>query len=401
MISAVIMAGGSGTRFWPKSRTSIPKQCIPIASDKTMIEETVERMEKLTSRENIYISTGRHLEGPMKEYLPDVNYVIEPFARNTAACIGLSAITIMKDDPEAIMVIETADHTYADVDAYIENLRAGIEMARNDRIVLIGIKPAFPHTGFGYIHQGDELTSEDDEIKIFDIREFKEKPDLKTAKGYLESGDYLWNAGIFICKAGVIMDAIKSYMPDLYDALSRISNSDPDEEVLKEEFEKLESISVDYGIMEKAKNLAVVRGEFPWYDVGDWKAMDIIHAKDPNGNVVIGEHRGDAKNCIIFGDRKLIETKDIENIIIVDTKDCLLVCSKDRVQEVRKIVDILQNDAELKKYTEDIQDDFEFHKVSIDCENLEVKSTGVVATIDVDDLHIEKDDERIIVKEVE
>ncbi len=401
MISVVIMAGGSGTRFWPKSRKNVPKQCIAIVSEKTMIEEAVERMEKLTPKDNIYISTGKHLEGPMRKHLPDVNYVIEPCARNTAPCIGLSAISIMKKDPESIMAIVTADHSFADPDAFIEHMKAGVEMAKNDKIVLIGINPTYPSTGFGYIHMGDELTSEDDDIKIHDLREFKEKPDLKTAKEFLESGEYMWNSGMFISKVSVMMDAIRMHMPDLYDALSKISNSDFDEKVLEEEFEKLEKISIDYGVMEKAKNIAVVRGDFPWADVGDWKSMEIIHPKDENGNVVIGEHSGDAKNCIIVGDGKLIETADIENVVIVDTKDCLLVCSKDRVQEVKKIVEILENDPELEKYTKDLQDEFEFHKVSIDCEDLEVSSNGLVATIDVDELHIEKNDEKIMIKEVE
>jgi mannose-1-phosphate guanylyltransferase len=397
MIHVVIMAGGSGTRFWPKSRKNIPKQCIKITSEKPMIVETVERLEALAPKSNIYIATGSHLEKPIRKILPDVNYVIEPCARNTAACIGLSAAAIAKKDKDAVMVIETTDHVYSDVDAYIENLKAGVEMAKENKIVLIGIKPTFPHTGLGYIHQGNLV--KDDEIKIYEIVEFKEKPDLKTAKEFLESGDYLWNSGIFISRVDVMLEAIKTYMPELYSSLMKIQESDFNEDILKQEFEALENISIDYGVMEKANNTVVIRGEFPWDDVGDWKAMERVHGKDENGNIIIGEHKGDAKNCIIIGDGKPIETGEIENLIIVDTKDCLLVCSKDRCQEVKKIVEILEKDPYLAKYTEDIQNNFEFHKLSVDCENLEVKSDGIVATIDVDNIHVEKNS-IILIKEV-
>jgi len=198
-----------------------------------------------------------------------------------------------------------------------------------------------------------------------------------------------------------MLEAIRQHMPQLYNALLRIDDSEFDEQVIFEEFEQLESISIDYGVMEKAKNTVVVRGEFPWDDVGDWKAMDRIHPKDSKGNVIMGKHKGNARNCIIFGDDKQIETGDIEGLVIVDTKDCLLVCSKDRVQEIKKIVEIMQQDLELVKYVVDIQEDFEQQKISVDCENIEIESDGLVATIGVDGLYIEKNDNKIIIREVE
>jgi mannose-1-phosphate guanylyltransferase len=398
MTYIVIMAGGSGTRFWPKSRKNIPKQCISITSEKPMIQETVERLERLTERKNIYIATGSNLEKPIKKILPDINFVIEPCAKNTAACIGLSAIAIAKKDPEAVMVIETADHTYSDVDSYIANLSEGVEMAKENKIVLIGIKPTFPHTGYGYIHQGELI--KENEIKIYEIAEFKEKPDLKTAKEFLENGNYLWNSGIFISKVNIMLNAIQRYMPNLYRSLINISNSNFNQEVLEKEFNNLESISIDYGVMERATNTVVLRGEFPWDDVGDWKAMERIYPKDEKGNIVLADHRGDARNCIIIGNGKPIETGDIEDLIIIDTKDCLLVCDKDRCQEVKKIIEILENDPKLKKYAEDIQNEAEFHQISLSCEDLEVQGKGVIATIGVDNLYIEKN-ESIILREVE
>ncbi len=379
-MKAVILAGGYGTRFWPKSRKNIPKQCLPISSDKSMIVETIERLKPIT--DEFYISTGKNLENPLKELLPDVNYIIEPLARNTAAAIGLSAITL----GEGIMFIETSDHAYADPKQYLENLKAGIEMAKQDKIVLIGIKPTFPHTGYGYIQQGDII--EDEKIKIYKIKEFKEKPDLKTAESYLKEGNYLWNSGMFISKVSVMLEAIEKHMPLLYKALIKIKESNFDENILKKEFEKLESISIDYGIMEKAENTVVIRGEFPWDDVGDWKAMERIHKKDSNGNIILANHKGDAKNSIIIGED--IETENIENMIIVDTKDALLVCEKDRCQDVKKIVEKLEKEPNLKKFTEDTNNPKQYN-ISIDSNNIEIKSNALVATIAVDNLYIEKD----------
>jgi mannose-1-phosphate guanylyltransferase len=302
------------------------------------------------------------------------------------------------DDPEAIIVVETADHVYSDIKAYIKNLKAGVEMAKNDKIVLIGIKPTFPHTGLGYIHEGRELTDEGKEIKIFDIANFKEKPDYKTARQFVESGKYLWNSGIFISKAKVMLKSIKEHMPNLHNALSRIDDSGFDEQVIFKEFEKLESISIDYGVMEKAKNTVVIRGEFPWDDVGDWEAMDRVHTKDSEGNVIIGKYKGEAKNCIIFGEKKLIDMDKIDGLVVVDTSDCLLVAKKERALDVKKIVDMLEKDEKLKKYALDFVKNPEFNYLQIDCKNLDIKSNKLVATIGLNDIIIEETDEKIVVK---
>jgi len=393
MTSIVIMAGGSGKRFWPKSRKNIPKQCLPITSDNPMIKETVERLKPIAQKKDIYIATGNHLEKPIKKILPDVNYVIEPMPKNTAACIGLAAISI--SDPEEVMIIETSDHSYEDVEAYLKHLRVGIETAKKDKIVLIGITPNFPNTGYGYIHQG-ELIDEKNNIQIHEIAEFKEKPDIETAKIFFKSGVYLWNSGVFISKASTMLNAIKQHLPELYSSLMKIKGSNFDKDVLTKEFEKLESISIDHGIMEKADNLALIRGNFPWDDIGDWKAMERIHSKDKNNNIILADHQGDAENCIIVGNKKPIHTEKIENLIIVDTQDCLLVCNKQRFQDVKKIVEMLEKDPELKKYTENIQEGLEFHKVTLDCQNLEIKSNCLVATVGIGNIYIEKDSKLIV-----
>ncbi|MBD3354358.1 NTP transferase domain-containing protein, partial [Candidatus Woesearchaeota archaeon] len=371
MINIVIMAGGSGKRFWPKSRKNLPKQCLPIASKEPMIKETVERLKPIAQKKDIYIATGKHLEKHIKNILSDVNYIIEPMPKNTAACIGLAAIYLDKED---IMLIETSDHVYKDVNAYLKHLKAGIETAKKNKIVLVGITPDFPHTGYGYIHQG-ELIRKKDSIEIYEVAEFNEKPDPETAEIFFKSGVFLWNSGIFISNVKTMLDAIKKHMPELYSALMKIKNSNFDKNIMSKEFEKLENTSIDYGVIEKAKNLAVVRGDFHWDDVGDWKSMERIYPKDKNNNVVLADYNGNAKNCIIIGDKKPIQAENIEDLIIIDTVDCLLVCSKNRSQDVKKIVQMLEKDSELKKYTTEIQSRPEFHKVSLDCKNIEVKSS--------------------------
>ncbi len=392
MTSIVIMAGGSGKRFWPKSRKNLPKQCLSITSEKPMIKETVERLKPIAQKKDIYIATGKHLEKPIKRILSDVNYIIESMPKNTAACIGLAAISLDKED---IMLIETSDHIYKDVDAYLKHLKAGIETAKKNKIVLIGITPDFPHKGYGYIHQG-ELIRKKDSIEIYEAAEFNEKPDSETAKIFFKSGVFLWNSGIFISKVKTMLDAIKQHMPKLYSALMKIKKSDFDKNILIKEFEKLESIPVDKGIMEKSDNLALIKGNFPWDDIGDWRAMERIYPKDKNSNVILADYKGSAKNCIIIGNKKPVQAENIEGLIIIDTKDCLLVCSKKRSQDVKKIVEMLEKDPELKRYTQDIQTKPEFHKVSLNCKNLEIKSNCLVATIGIGNIYIEKDSKLVI-----
>jgi mannose-1-phosphate guanylyltransferase len=364
-----------------------------------MVEITVDRLSPLLENKDIYVSTGKHLASILKNLLPDVKFAIEPMAKNTAACIGLSAIKVMEDDPDAIMFIETTDHIYKDEDLYIKHIKAAEKMAEQDNIVLIGIKPTHPHTGFGYIHQG-ELLKTIDGVYIYQLKEFKEKPNLITAKRFLESGDYLWNSGMFIAKVSVMLETMKKHMPELYEALMKIKQSCFSEKVLREEFEKLESISIDYGIMEKAENTVVVRGEMHWDDIGDWDAMERVHRKDTNGNVINALFEGSASNCIIFGDtNRTIKAENIDNIIIVDTKDSLLVCKKKESQKAKDAVQkiIGKNPALFRDYTNNPQKLW----ININSNNCTVKGDYVIATIDVENLSIEKKEDEIIIKKVD
>lgn len=398
MLAAVIMAGGRGERFWPQSRENNPKQCLRIISDRSMIEETVKRLEPLIPQRKVFISTGKQLYEHIERIVPDVNFVLEPMARNTAACIGLSAISIMEKDPAAIMFIETTDHIYKDIKAYLEHIKRAVGIAEKGKICLIGIKPTHPHTGLGYIHYGKLL--EEGKIKVYEITEFKEKPDLETAKKFLQGGNYLWNSGMFICKCSVMLDAMREFMPNLYNGLIKIKESDFDEKVKEEVFEQLESVSIDYGVMEKAKGLAVIKAEMHWDDVGDWAAMDRIHDKDKNGNVIKANWKGSAKNSIIFGDEeRRIITENVDNIIIVDTEDSLLVCKKERAQDLKKLVQQLENDDELKEYTiQDLVTKKTDRTIAMDSTNVNIKNDRLVAVLGVNNLSIEKIKNKVIVR---
>lgn len=330
MLKAVIMAGGKGERFWPYSRDDNPKQCLRIISKKTMVEDTIDRLKPIIEKKDIHIIANKELSEKIKEYAPNVNYVIEPMRRNTAAAIGLAAINLDEDD---IMFVETTDHVYKDNKDYLNHVKKAAEIAEKGRIVLIGIKPTHPHTGLGYIEKGGVLGKGD--IDTYQVSGFKEKPDLNTAKDYIKSGKYLWNSGMFISKVSVMLDAIRNDMPELHKALINIKKSP---ESIKEEFEKLESVSIDYGIMEKNKELAVIEADMHWDDIGDWLAMERFHEKDKDGNTIQAENVAiDTKNSIIFGD-KLVATLGIEDLVVVTTKDAVLVCKKDRAQELKSLV---------------------------------------------------------------
>jgi mannose-1-phosphate guanylyltransferase len=305
----------------------------------------VERLAPFIPRDSVYIATGHHLYQPIKKVLSDVNYVLEPQARNTAACIGLATIQILERDPAGIVVVETSDHVYRNKRKYLEHLKATEELARDyNKIVLLGIQPTYPSTGFGYIHEGEQFR--ESRVRSFYVREFKEKPDLATAEAFLATGGYLWNSGVFVFKCAVMLEAIGRHLPKLYAGLMEIRKSRFDDQVTARVFEGLESVSIDYGVMEKTNKAVVVRAELDWDDVGDWLAMERWGKPDANGNVITGTATTvDAKNCIMVSD-KLVAAVGVEDLVIINTPDALLVCHKSRVQDVKRIVQKLDT-----KYT--------------------------------------------------
>ena len=348
--TALIMAGGRGERFWPKSRKNLPKQFLSLTSDgKTMIQLTVERISPVVSLENIYISTNTSYKKLVMEQLPGIpeeNILCEPVGRNTAPCIGLAAVHIRKKLGDAIMMVLPSDHLIKNNVMFLDVLRdAATAAEENTNLVTIGITPSYPETGYGYI-QFDSQNLKECTSRAYKVVNFKEKPDLSTAKEYVAIGDYLWNSGMFIWKVSSILSNMENLMPAMYDGLKKIENSigtTDQEQVLESEFINFKSESIDYGIMEHAKDIYIIPGAFGWDDVGSWLALERINSTNEFGNVVNGNVISiDTKNSIIHGNEKLIATVGLKDIIIIDTEDALLICDKDSTQDIKKVIENLK-----------------------------------------------------------
>lgn len=344
-ITAVIMAGGKGERFWPKSRTSRPKQFLSLTKDgETMIQKTVKRLLPIVEKEDIYVVTNAMYISLVKEQIPDIpseNILAEPCARNTAPCIALAGAVINKKYDDAIMLVLPSDHLIGYEDLYINTLKKAIETAKDGKnLVTIGITPTYPETGYGYINFSSETSAV--ESDAYKVKSFVEKPDLETAKDYLASGKYLWNSGMFVWKISSIMENIKNLMPDIYEGAVKIGESfgtDSFEETLKTEFTAFRSESVDFGIMEKAENIYTIPGSFGWDDVGNWLAVERINETDNNKNYIEGNVISvNSERATICGGKRLIAAIGVEDLIIVDTDDAVLVCSKNNTQDVKKII---------------------------------------------------------------
>lgn len=335
------MAGGRGERFWPKSRNSCPKQFLSLTSDgETMIQKTVNRLRPLVDAKDIFIVTNAAYTGLVKDQLPDVpaeNILAEPCARNTAPCIAFAAAVIGRKYDDAIMLVLPSDHLIGYENIYIKTLKKAVAVAEQGKnLVTVGITPTYPETGYGYINFGEEKGD------AYQVERFVEKPDLPTAKKYLSSGKYLWNSGMFVWKISSIMANMKEFMPDVAEGAERIAASfgTPDfEEVLVREFTAFPSESVDFGIMEKASDIYTLPGSFGWDDVGSWLAVERINETDENKNFISGDVIAvDAERTTVCGGKRLIAAIGTEDLIIVDTDDVLLVCSKNNTQDVKKVI---------------------------------------------------------------
>ncbi len=345
--TALIMAGGRGERFWPKSRKSLPKQFLSLTDDgRTMIQLTVERIRPLVEIEDIYISTNRDYKELVLEQLPDIlpqNILCEPVGRNTAPCIGLGAMHIAKKYEDALMMVLPSDHLIKYQKMYLHALKEGFRIAEKGRnLVTIGIMPDYPETGYGYIRFRPEET----DGGAYAVEGFVEKPDIQTAREYLQTEEYLWNSGMFIWKVSSILQNIKELLPDMYGGLSTIGEeigTEKQEMTLEKVFPQLESVSIDYGIMEKAKDIYIIPGVFGWDDVGSWLAVERIQKSNESGNVVKGNiitiH---SKNNIIQGGQKLIAAVGLENLVIVDTDDATLICDKDSTADIKMVLENLK-----------------------------------------------------------
>ncbi len=330
------MAGGSGTRLWPKSRIKKPKQLYALVNNESMIKNTVKRLAPAVGLKNIYITTNVLQAKDIARELPRLkhNLILEPAIRNTAPSIGLAA-EILKNKAEIIAYLP-ADHYIGKEKEFQKTLKRAFETAKKDYLVLIGIRPSDPDTGLGYIKMGKDIEND-----TYQVEKFVEKPDLATAKKYVNSGRYLWNGGMFIAKPQVILNLFKIHQPKIYQVLERISK---EPKKLSQEYAKIKNISFDYAIAEKTRKVAVVAGDFAWSDIGNWKKLFEMLSRKKNETVAIGcAHFGvETNGCLIHGTDRLVATIGLKDIIVVDTPDVVLVCHKDKAQEVKKIVESLK-----------------------------------------------------------
>jgi mannose-1-phosphate guanylyltransferase/mannose-6-phosphate isomerase len=338
---AVIMAGGKGTRFWPLSRETFPKQFLKLLSERTLIQDTIHRMGELVSGDNIVIVTTESQKGIVdwqaRELLGNVNSVVEPQGRNTAPAIALVAFKLFKQSKDALMLVLPSDHFIGDTSLFTATMQRAIPVAEEGKLVTFGVIPTKPETGYGYIKAGRNISK-----GVFRVAKFVEKPDAGTAKSYLDKGGFYWNSGMFLFKAQDLIDEIRTHMPELYAAFSRISrhlNTDKEEKALEEVYAGIEEQSIDYGVMEKSKNVAMVAADFPWSDIGSWDKLDEIIDRDRDGNVTVGNMVGmDCRNSIFFTGNRLVAAIGLKNMVVVDTSDATLIVPKNKVQEVKSLV---------------------------------------------------------------
>lgn len=345
--TALIMAGGRGERFWPKSRKNLPKQFLSLTDDgKTMIQLTVERISSIVNLEDVYIATNKDYKALVLEQipgLPEQNVLCEPVGRNTAPCIGLGAMHIAKKYDDAIMFVLPSDHLIKFNKMFIRTLQEACNVAeKNNNLVTIGITPDYPETGYGYIKFESRVT----DGQAYKVDRFVEKPSLEVAKEYLASEEYLWNSGMFIWKISSILKNMQKFMPDTYEALKRIQDAigkEQEETILEKEFHSIQSQSIDYGIMEKAEDIYILPGTFGWDDVGSWLAVERIKKTNEFGNVVNGNIiTVNTHNCVIQGEKKLIATVGLDDMIVVDTEDATLICAKDHAGDIKKVLENLK-----------------------------------------------------------
>jgi len=351
MLHAMIMAGGSGTRFWPASRSMTPKQLLSLVGEQTMIQATVSRLGQLIAPERVVILTNQRLVEPIAAQLPQLpagSIIGEPCKRDTAPCVGLAAALMAKHDPDATMIVMPADHVIGPDDVFQQAISQAAELVERDpsRIVTFGIRPAYAAESFGYIERGAVL-ADAGAAPTFAVRSFREKPSADVAKRYVESGEYYWNSGIFAWKAQTILDALQEFAPEIFQHLTAISESIDTPrftETLQCEFAAIDGKSIDYAVMEHYKNVAVIEAPYQWDDLGSWRALERLHGTDDDSNTRLGRTLAvRTKNSIVRStDDHLIATIGVENIIVVHTPDATLVVSQDDEEAVREIVKLIE-----------------------------------------------------------
>ncbi|MGV3621943.1 MAG: mannose-1-phosphate guanylyltransferase [Archangium sp.] len=351
-IHAIIMAGGSGTRFWPLSRSSRPKQFLPLTSKLPLIAETMKRMTGLATPARTSVVCGAKHAALVRKALPKLpkqNVVVEPEARNTAPAIALACAQVAHVDPKGIVVVLPSDQHVADPAAFRAAVQQAARVAEDGLIVTLGIAPTRPETGYGYIRVGDLLSGQAKKVAAF-----VEKPNVETAKGYLSSGDYVWNAGIFVFRVDVMLGAFAQHMPETVKPLAAIRaawGTKKQNTVLGKEFKKLPATSIDYGVAEKAENIAVVPASCGWSDVGSFNALPEVRVNDAKGNVSEGNAIViDSEGSVVLAGSRPVAVVGMKDVVVVDAGDAILVLPKDKSQDVRKVVEALKASKQLKHY---------------------------------------------------
>ncbi len=355
---AVILAGGRGERFWPLSRSGHPKQLLHITSERTMLQETIDRIVELIPVNRTVVVTGEVFEPAILKnihYLKEKNILTEPEGKNTCLAIALSAVHLQKVDPEAVMVVLSSDHLIKPESKLREILKLGGEIAKNGEcLITVGIVPTRAETAYGYIEMG-ELFSSEGAISVFRVKQFKEKPSRMIAQEYYYDRKHLWNSGIFIWNTKIFLDSIQKYMPQMYTQLvdySKLIDTSKKEQAKRKLYAEAENISVDCAVLEKATNVLTIKADLIWDDVGSWLALDRIKEKDRENNVVVGEAvlQDTYETTIVNDDKGIITTLGVSDLVIVKTNDIVFVAHKTKVQEVKEIIQKLAENKKLVKY---------------------------------------------------
>ena len=353
MTYAVIMAGGTGTRFWPKSTSKHPKQFLKLFGKETMIQQTVNRLAPDINSENVLVVTNADYIPFVENQLPSVpahQIIGEPVARNTAPCVAAAAAILHKIDPESTMIVLPADHKIEDRKTFLDVLKGAGDLAgETESLITIGIRPNRPETGYGYIQYNSDKKKNAGNYSAYSVENFTEKPDLETAKKFVKSGDYVWNSGMFIWKTSAILNAFEKYLPEIYDLTQTLVRSDMSDEDIEGFYDACPSISVDYGIMEKAENVHVIPAEFGWNDVGSWRSVHDLSDKDEQNNALDPEHTvalNSKSNLVQSNSGKQVVLIGVDNLAVVETDDAIMVLNLDHDQDVKKVVEQFKKDPE-------------------------------------------------------
>ena len=353
---AIIMAGGKGERFWPMSTSKRPKQFLSLTeSNKTMIQLTIDRIAPLVNLEDIYVVTNKNYKDVIKDQIPQIkeeNILYEPVGKNTAPCIAYATMVIKKRYDDANVIVLSSDHVIKNINLFLDNIKLGIKKLTDNNIITIGIVPTRPETGYGYIKIG----TKDNIDLIYDVEKFVEKPNYDLAKEYYESSNYLWNSGMFMWKNSFMDECIKTYLPKAYKNMLKIYkavDTDSFYDVVKEEFEKIEAISIDYAVLEKVDNILVIPGSFGWDDVGSWLAVERLKTLDKYENIIEGKVISiDSSNNIILNNDydTLLVTSGLSNLVIVKSDDVILIINKDNVPDIKQVIEKVKESKENERY---------------------------------------------------